>query len=29
LYDAGVVGVFGPGTVIAVAAKEILGVLMS
>ena len=28
LYDAGVVGVFGPGTVIAVAAKEILGVLM-
>jgi len=28
LYDAGVVGVFGPGTVIAVAAREILGVLM-
>ena len=28
LYAAGVVGVFGPGTVIAVAAEEVLGVLM-
>ena len=27
LYDAGVVGVYGPGTVIAVAAQEILGKL--
>jgi len=29
LYDAGVVGVYGPGTVIAVAAQEILGKLMA
>ncbi len=28
LYDAGVVGVFGPGTVISRAARQVLGVLM-
>ena len=28
LYEAGVAGIFGPGTVIAEAAREILGVLL-
>jgi len=28
LFDAGVVGVFGPGTVISEAAAEILGIMI-